>query len=366
MRQGHHHTGRVLALAGAALLVASTARAQEADVRKLHVHGYFSQAYARSSELPVFGIPTGESTLDYRSAALQLRYAASDHDEVVLQFTHRRLGESLVSTPENGVELDWAFYQRLIGPVSLRVGRVPMPIGIYNEMRDVGTLLPFYRAPGNVYLEGFETIDGVVLDYEHDLGDWRASASVIGGEAAVQMPYTAPEGPVLLEGRMNLMTGGQFWLHTPVPGVRLGTGVWRWRGAIALPGVVGEQTGMFWTASADADLDRFYVRGEYQRGTFGDMRAQMYYGQAGVELGRGFSLNAQGEVQDRAIDLPTATLEADFARDVALGINFAPTASLVLKLEGHRARGLFFDEYVDEGGPPGRSNYMIASISVSF
>ena len=66
------------------------------------------------------------------------------------------------------------------------------------------------------------------------------------------------------------------------------------------------------------------------------------------------------------VDLPGFPGELDYARDLALGVNYSPAAGLVLKLEGHRARGYFFDSYVDVAGPAGESTYGIASVSVSF
>lgn len=56
---------------------------------------------------------------------------------------------------EPDVKLDWAFYERKLGQdTSIRVGRIPQPMGLLNETRYVGTLLPFYRAPYNFYQEG--------------------------------------------------------------------------------------------------------------------------------------------------------------------------------------------------------------------
>jgi len=45
------------------------------------------------------GIPEG-GTADYRTAALQLRYVMTPHDQFVWQFSHRRLGTSPITVSE--------------------------------------------------------------------------------------------------------------------------------------------------------------------------------------------------------------------------------------------------------------------------
>ncbi|HEX7239619.1 MAG TPA: hypothetical protein VF263_05110, partial [Longimicrobiaceae bacterium] len=158
------------ALAGAAALcVSGPLHAQGALAEKLQVHGYLTQGYAQSGELPILGISEG-GTANYRTAALQFRYGITEKDNFVLQFSHRDMGTSLFTSDESSVMLDWAFYQRRFGNGSVRVGRGPIPLGIYNEVRDVGTILPFYRAPSNFYYEGFETLDGASANYDFALG----------------------------------------------------------------------------------------------------------------------------------------------------------------------------------------------------
>ena len=41
------------------------------------------------------------------------------------------------------VALDWLFYEHRFADGAVKVGRVKIPFGIYNEVRDVGTLLAY-------------------------------------------------------------------------------------------------------------------------------------------------------------------------------------------------------------------------------
>lgn len=111
----------------------------------LSVHGYLTQGFAISTDHQVHGIST-EGTSDYRNLALQFRYDVDDQQNFIIQFSHERLGLSPIMQLEPDVELDWAYYEYKFNDIySIKVGKIQMPFGIYNEFRDVGTLLPFYR-----------------------------------------------------------------------------------------------------------------------------------------------------------------------------------------------------------------------------
>ena len=60
---------------------------------RLTLNGFLSQAYGDATEYPIYGLPTG-GTGDYRTLALQARFAITNSDFVVVQVNHRALGES--------------------------------------------------------------------------------------------------------------------------------------------------------------------------------------------------------------------------------------------------------------------------------
>jgi hypothetical protein len=132
---------------------------------RFSVHGYLTQAWAASTGVKFYGI-TGRPSTDIRYAAVQARFAATPSDHFLVQLNHRRLGRSPITDFESDVNLNWAFYQHTFDDgTSLKVGRMPIPRGIYNELRSVGVALPTYRPPVVLYDEGAyfsETIDGVV------------------------------------------------------------------------------------------------------------------------------------------------------------------------------------------------------------
>lgn len=350
----------------AALAIATPAVGQSA-LERLHVHGFLTQGYAGSTDVQLFGVPT-DATLSYRSAALQFRYRFTTSDHVVVQLDHRRLGGSPLTDDADWVGVDWAFYQRFLGRWNVRVGRVPLPQGIYNEIRDVGTLLPFYRAPANFYMEGFETIDGGVLGYRRPLGSWQLETSLFGGAFDFKEVKTHSEGSELMVQRRKKALGSQLWLITPIPGLRLGVGAMRWDVDTEDGGEAAEYS---WRAALDGNFDRVMTRAEYRAMEHVGHFMASYYGQLGLRLTDAIVLNAQADLEDRKMAMSMGMgepqeIEFRYARDLAVGVNYRFSPEVVFKLEAHRAKGYNFDRFFSPMGDPGRTDYAIASLALAF
>lgn len=357
---------RIKSLATVALAVAGltictdTAQGQSLKDRVI-VHGFLSQAYADATDMPIFGIPTG-GTADLRAAALQLRLAATRRDNLVVQFSHRRLGGSLLATLEETMELDWAYYSHRFGAVSARVGRFPMPRGLFNEIRDVGTLLPFYRASKAFYSSGVETVDGARVDYEFAIGGWEIESVGFYGDFDLKVQFTGSDGLVVVNSAWEKSFGGQVVVNTPVQGVRFG-----FTGLRADPD--DSEPAYIWTGSADASFERFFVRGEYELAHVKNSTDyEAYYGQAGVRVLSGLWLNGQAEWNTNTILSPGPAFGAEIKaiRDYALGVSYAVNSHLVLKVEGHSFKGYEFDVPVNPFGAPMGNKYFITSVSTAF
>jgi hypothetical protein len=368
----------IFVLSAALAAGSSVVHAQGSSLDKLTINGYLSQAYARSDSLRSAGI-SGDGTTDYRRAALLFRYGMSARESFVIQLSHRRLGDSPTMQFEDNVKLDWGFYQRkLASETIIRVGKAPIPMGIYNETRYVGTTLPFYRAPYTFYGEGAytsETIEGLVLSQGlFTESAWRVDLSGYGGSYgtidAAQMP--TPDGPIYAvgEGEAQNVVGGQLWLATPITGLRVGGGGSRFTstGGITIPS--GERIGG--TAvhvGAEGTFDRYALRAEAMSVRMETFRYRAAYTQGSFRLARSFWLNAQGEIAEvRIEEIPFfGTLELDWERSLAVGLNYQPASNLVWKNEFRWTRGYAYEEAViDMLGPPLKGSHMISSLSVSF
>src|SRR5687767_13245502 len=150
------------------LLPVAAASAQD-PLDRLEMHGSLNAGYGRSDTLGVYGIPQ-KGTSDYRVFTLQLRYTLGDRDRIVTQIFNRRLGTSPLAGAISDVTMQWAYWQHQRGDVTLKVGRNPLPRGLLNEVRYIGTVLPFFRPPMELQSDAFDAIDGVVLGYRRELG----------------------------------------------------------------------------------------------------------------------------------------------------------------------------------------------------
>lgn len=360
----------VIALWGG-MSVATPASAAQIGESNLSVHGYLSQAYANSSGGQVLGIP-GDGTTDYRTAALLFRYRMSPQGTFVLQLFHERLGESPVQEEET-VEMDWVFYQhQLLDSLSIKVGKIPLPNGIYNEIRDVGTILPFYRPPSQFYGEGSfssESIDGVVLSHSIGIGNgWELQADVYGGE----WEFVYVVDGVVTPARSKSAFGGEIWLQTPVEGLRFGIGGYRSTDhdvPVAAPGEKQYQKDIH--ASLDADFEQFLFQAEYRRSESKNHTFTDYYGLAGIKLFGKVGLYVLAEIA--TLDLPTLVIpgfdlnDIKLYRDYAVGLNYKFGSDVVLKVEGHQLKTLNSeDPVIPIFMDPIKVKYYIVSLSTSF
>jgi hypothetical protein len=332
--------------------------------RKLALHGYLSQAFAVSDGHQVLGIPK-QGTFDYRTAALQLRATLSRKDSFVIQLTQERLGESPVTSDRNNIELDWIFYERQFGAsTSLRVGRVRVPFGIYNEIRFVGALLPFYRTPEVFYPVGgyaFSSVDGGLVSRSFFEGrPFSLDADVYGGEWSFLQVAGAP--PVTVKNGF----GGQLWLRTPVQGLRFGLGGNRstWHHAIDQPPGARVPHDR-WVASVDGNFDRIRASAELERDSFADVVVEATYLQVSLRATDRLSVNLQASTSQ--LHLALAQFDEELAREFAAGLGYAIRPDLVVKVEHHWATSRRFEvPGATVFDAPRKANFAIVSLSALF
>jgi len=334
-------------------------------ISKLSVHGYLTQAYAISDEHQFIGIPT-DGTLDYRTAALQIRYNISPRHLLIFQFSHERLGDSPYAETRDELEVDWLFYQQnFSGETSVKLGRVPIPAGIYNEIRDVGTILPFYRPPSVIYLERMfisETLDGMVLSRTFlPRSAWSLETDLYYGEWESVTETVRPAD-------IDHAVGTQLWLNTPIDGLRFGLGGRHYD--VSRPDRRRENTFDQWIVSVDADFARVVVRGEYDRVRFFEAERIAYYGQIGVRATEKWSIFFQAEHSEHDFTMSSVgPLKLDTNEDFAVGLAYAVLPDVVWKLETHWNEGYEAEDlppdapYVSE---PFDARYAILSLSASF
>ncbi len=372
-------------------LVSAASHAAEAP-KEFQLFGHLTQAWGTASKGTIRGAVEGGNT-DLRNVAVQFRWEKSERDTVVVQLSHAQRGEDIFLPADDEVEVDWAFYARRIGAHSvLKVGRLNLPLGIYNEIRDIGTLLPFFDLPVSFYagvLSSAETVDGISIERTFaPRSDWTLDVEFyLGGWDTFQQQVDADSkfGIVNLEARAEEGLGVQLWLDTPIRGLRIGAGTLTWllRGPLSRPGGGDRWDSVH--ASLDAGGERWMLRAERRRwrfdqdfGAFLDSptsllgRAQRdgYYVQLGAWLTEKLALFGQVDntgLQDNLGLLPQ--LE-DFHEDVALSLNYRVRPDLLIKAEHHSASTRFPlgvpDLPADVGSDPVDVDWTIVALSVSF
>jgi hypothetical protein len=341
-----------------------TSKACDEDTPSFQIFGYLSQAYAISDGHQLLGI-TKEGTLDYRTLAIQARFSTPQDREVVVQIAHERIGASSLQQFKSDLALDWAFFRTPLGDAtSLAVGRVPIPVGIYNEIRDVGPLLPFYRPPFLFYSEtayAAETLDGIRISHELFQGSpWSVQAHAFFGDT------TLPEifGPIQGTTKVKNGFGVQIWLLTPVPGLRFGLNGLRLptSDSVLRPGQKANDDSLLF--SAEGRFQTVDLRGESRWFRLGQTSGVTYYLQGSLRLGKRWAVHAQGTATPTEVP-PFGTVDID--QDLALGVTYKLAPQQVLKLEAHRDRGFAAeDQFPDLSQRPVVTNYGILSLSTSF
>ena len=353
---------------------------------ELQIFGHLTQAYGESEMGSILGA-TADGTTDLRKIAVQFRWEKSPKDTVVIQIAHERRGNDVFFPKEDEVEIDWAFYERRLAPsTALKIGRLNVPLGIYNEIRDVGTLLPFFSLPISFYtglLSSAETVDGLSLAHTFAARtDWALEAELYYGgwdTYQQQVDPTADFGLVNLEARAEDGIGLQLWLDTPVQGLRLGAGTLTWilQGPISIPS--GKDRWDTHHFSIDFNREPWVFRTEARRWRFDQDFARFFgmpmsrpgkAGRDGLYAQLGFWVTPQiglfGQYEETSlennVDLPQLD---DFHRDRAFSVNYRYRPDLLAKLEYHMSRTRF---PLGEGDVPGVDDvdWVIVGLSVSF
>jgi hypothetical protein len=351
-------------------------------------HGSINAGVGKSDGLGVFGIDK-DGTTDYRAIAMLFGYKTSENGRVVTQLLHRRIGTSPLSASEPAVGVVWGFYEhRFDNGTTVKLGRNPLPRGIFNEVRFIGTLLPFYRNGTTVYGETLEYIDGVVASRTFELNDqWKLESSAFAGGFDVRAVLPGATGSSVVQLRAENSAGTQLWLHTPIEGVRFGAFVNNYQQTprASLPEASRPSRTTTTLYSFDANREHGFVRAEYTAfdGRTAGQKTHYdgWYVLGGVKPSERLTFAVEYAASNNRVNLPAPVepLTLPVAKDLGIGAAWAVTPALVFKLEGHRQEGYSFDSPVPTivpptSGPPFRATlapaskafYGLASVAVSF
>lgn len=340
---------------------------------KFKLFGYFNLAYGETDGRQYRGA-TEDGSFEFRTAALQARFAATPNAEFVVQLASEHVGESPTNSLRDDLDLDWLFFKyRFKNGTQVRLGRVPLPIGIYNEIKEVGTALPFYRPSDNFYGEGTwtsDSVDGAVLSHDFSTeSGWSFNFDLYAGS----WDRIETDGGTLrfAEAEIDDAVGVFTWVTTPWDGLRVGLGYNRFttRGGVFLPpGATDDEKTRY--LSIDASFEPVTFRFEASRRNFTGGYWQPYYAELSVRFASRWQASVLYDVGELYYEIPFfATFDDKVEELWGLGLKYEIRPGWVAKVEHRWSQtygqiedvqlSLFFDEPVDV-------KLLIASLAVSF
>lgn len=373
-----HQTIMRRAMPLALLLVAtfaSSAAAQSLSDR-LEFHGSLNAGYGRSQELPSYGLPlTGTS--DYRVFTLQGRYALTEDDQIVAQVFNRRLGTSPYAGALPDVTMQWAYWQHRADNFTVKVGRNPLPRGLVNEVRYIGTVLPFFRPSTEMQGEAFDAVDGVVVSYRHQLpyGMELEQHGFFGGSENRSIANTT-NGQDIRIARTENMRGSQTYLRLPVANTRLGAYITAYE--FVQPTSKGDRVN--YILSGETTIDRLKLVAEHGRytGHTPNNDNRNGYQEATIRVTDRFSVAGQHAYLSRMLFFTNTDLNFVYPEVSSFGAStiFGLTRNSVLKVENHWRSGWSFDVPTNPVAsqtatdvtlsPMRHSRYFLVSVAASF
>ncbi len=224
-------------LAGALIVAAASAQAQEAGAWRLQ--GFGGWAFGKTDNDNTYAyLANGDG--NYNNYDFALNLAAQPTKAIALR-SQVVFGEDLRGRQ---TDVDYVFAEWTHSPrFRARAGKVLMPFGLYTEIYEVGTLRPFYLLPqfysGSSGLMPKSYLGGGVTGVIPMGETWEFGYDVFAGEVHFQeFPSNVTAGmdpgtgiPVIRDVTMELigrnMIGGRVLVGAPSKGLQVGAGLLR-------------------------------------------------------------------------------------------------------------------------------------------
>ncbi len=353
------------------ILFANILNAQDQQNSKLSFHGFLTQSWAYGWENQYFGIPKDGDTFGLRKAALQIRYEITSNDIFVIQLSHESWGKSYIGELHDSVELDWTFYEhRFENGFWTKLGKITIPFGIFNEVRDVGTLLPFYRLPYTIYGEGIysiETINGISAGKSFETGNWTFDITGYYGESKqIQEEYSYIE--------LKNFIGAQIWITTPIKSLRIGAAIWHADATNSLFSSEAPNYEEDWTVpllSVDINYNWLRLIAEFVRYNYDDHISPEPYPAlciiAMIKATDKLTINAMYEYATYERKGSDPYKWDPWDESSAIGFAYAFKSNVVLHTEFRTYKGFTIErDEIDYEGPAYKAKNFLTSLSVSF
>lgn len=116
----------------------------------LQIHGFASQGFLISSTNNFMANDSTSGTFAFTDVGVNANWAPTDNLRLGAQLYLRNFGDYT----EKDVQIDWALIDyQLKDYLGVKLGKVKLPLGLYNEQRDIDFLRPMIFLPQSIYDE---------------------------------------------------------------------------------------------------------------------------------------------------------------------------------------------------------------------
>ena len=146
---------RPIAFAVAWFFAATTADADGLQLPEpLQIHGFLSQSVLRTTQNNFFGNSKDSFSPEFRELGINASWQPTPSFRTALQLVSRDAGR----TDDSNIRVDFALVDYTLHAtetnlLGIRAGRVPTPLGLYNDTRDVPSLRPSIWLPQSIYFD---------------------------------------------------------------------------------------------------------------------------------------------------------------------------------------------------------------------
>ncbi len=343
------------------------------SLSKTQIHGFLSQGFLWSSDNDYLSAETSKGDFRFNELGISFSFYLAQSLRVGMQLFSRSLG----STGNNEVQLAWAVADyRLRDWLGFRAGKMKLPMGFYNETRDIDQLRTSIFLPESVYPElerdftagilgvgiyGEVAVDSAgSLSYQVQLG----TQNVSGGMDMSFVRSIENYGVTVSNADMDSIVVGSLIWNTPIDGIRIGGTVEMWelltvQGEMALFGGIPMQFNLdgyiMWVAGIECVADPITFAAEFRQQKLGihnplfnlNVHQEGFYVSLAYRFADSWETGTYYSLywplaNDRHGAQKVAFGQHDYEgwqHDIALSLRHDIFASWSVKLEGHYMNG---------------------------
>lgn len=359
------------------LLFTGTARA-EFDPEGLKIHGFITQGFFYTDHNNVYGESSDQGSFDFRELAVNTSYRFTPRLRGAVQLMSRRAGEVDDGTPQvDYALLDYRFSDAVDNQFGVRVGRLKIPFGFYNETRDVAFTRPTIMLPQSLYFDQARdlelSVDGAIfysyvevpggrLDidllyglpqkdqnveyaylgfdatgsfddsegymaraiYNDDSGAYRIGATL----AEYKLGYKPAGGPGFPVDFYEF-NAGDMVLNVAVLSAQYNAEKWSLTAEYMLHDIDWREMGGLFTVRPESTIESFYIQGQYRLSQDWDL--VLRYDELLLDKN-----DPDGVANSVLFPKPA---HAFYSKDWTFGLGWAPTQDWLIRAEYHRVEG---------------------------